>query len=56
MARKVMNLCFVYLSKFVTIGQNSASKAATSHLRQPVNIQPRKKVQFQISSAIHIPT
>ena len=34
MAGKVVNLSFVLLSKFGASGQESASKTATSHIRE----------------------
>jgi len=36
MAGKVVNSSLVLLSKFVTSGQESASKTATSHIRKPL--------------------
>ena len=35
MAEKVVNLSLVLLSKLDTSGQESATKTATSHIRQP---------------------
>lgn len=36
MAEKVVNSSLVLLSKFVASRQESASKAATSHIRKPL--------------------
>jgi hypothetical protein len=38
MAGKVVNSNFMLLSKFVASRQESASKAATSHIRKPLAV------------------
>ena len=43
MAGKVVNSSFVFLNKFDTSRQESASKAATSHIRKPLGVMLKRR-------------
>jgi len=49
MAGKVVNSSFVLLSKFVASRQESASKAATSHIRKTLAFIDKNLTQITIS-------
>jgi len=48
MAGKVVNSSFVFLSKFVASGQESASKTATSHIRNPLVAMLTEQIHEQL--------